>query len=375
MALEFTEFGKKLVLWNIFHRGATTNAGSEGTNVPVLTSDSTSGNQFVIQFYSGTRPTLSSLTSAEKNWSTASGGLGQSLTGFSGATKLYPNSTTLTPITTILATGSGSTLVEPTSKLTLDWTNNIATTSVAVVGNNLLFGAGTLAWFAIYAGFGLGDGNPKLAWTGTVGATGSGADIEVNQTSVPSNNYPVQITRLSFKFLQPTGVDLIFNKGIYLTALANILGCGTHRTGDGGVYYTALNAMSSGNTKYASNGTNRIEFYTGTRPATPNTAVSGGNTLIATVDTFAMTYANMTETTSTSEVSLAKTGTNYIGNAVATGNPTWCRVYSNNLNNGTTYAAFDCTAGLPGSGAAIIYQDAVTSGMGINVNSFKFKMA
>jgi hypothetical protein len=89
------------------------------------------------------------------------------------------------------------------------------------------------------------------------------------------------------------------------------------------------------------NGT--LKFYTGTRPATPLTAVPAGSTLLATnnLSTTAATVTNnvLTFNTIANDVS-----------ADATGTVTWCRVLDKDGN-----AVMDCDCGLSGSGADIIF--------------------
>lgn len=389
MALEFTEYGKNLVLRNMFGKGrynfnqsnssedvgansAPTLAGVAGNN-PGAAGKQTSGHLY-IQFYGGTRPDISTVSRA---WQASA---------YSGSTKLWPTSTTnaLAASTSFFNNVDSNTSTgQPTTAVTIDWDTNTVTTSAASIASNLLFNQGTVTWFAIYGSFGRGSrgatnildttiSNYFLVMTGTVGATGSGADIEINRTDIPSNSYPVQIKKLSFKFPQPTGVDLIFNKHIYATTMTNILGAGTSFNSTFGQYVNGLTTTGHANAKYVFGSTaNLVNLYTGTRPANPEAAVPGDATLIASVNVGELSYPNMTFVNTASETSLTKTG-NAFGTAVATGNPTWCRIMSSTSGG---YAALDCSAGLPGSGAAVIYQDAITSGMTVNLTSLKFSMA
>lgn len=383
MALEFTEYGKNLVLRNMFGIGGsyTYESGASitdaTTSVPSLggsnytTSDL--GQRFYIQFYGGTRPSISTI---ERPWQASA---------YAGSTKLWPsstsNATALNTGTILAATASSSTYTTPSGKLTIDWTNNLVTTSASSLASNLLFAQGTVTWFAVYGGFGVGTGTTSLSnyflvFTGNVDVTGSGADIEINRTDIPSAGYPVELKRLSFKFPQPTGVDLIFNKHIYTTALVNSLSAGTQYTTSAGTRYhyaNFLNTTAQANAKYvcSPSGSNIVKLYTGTRPANPEAAVPGDATLVGSIDVGALTYPNMTFVNTSSETSLSKTG-NFFGTAVASGSPTWCRIMSNTSGG---HASIDCSAGLPGSGAAVIYQDAITAGAGINLTSLKFSMA
>lgn len=370
MALEFTHFAKGLVLQKFF--GGSSSLGGRAD-------ESLQGN-LIIQFYSGTRPNLNNLTEAQMNWATSQGGLGQSLTGFSGATKLYPNSTTFT------ALNDGGMLVKTSSAaggVTADWTNNKVTSSAESLGSGLFFGAGNLSWFACYMGSGSGYNSGlgwKLAFTGSVGVTGSGADIEVNRVDIPDSTYPINVKRLSFKFPQPSNVDLIFNKGIYMTALLNIFGFGYGYSSTDSLVKTVYNGVINND---AVQSPNIIQLYSGNRPSSPNDAVPAGNTLIATVNTYLGmtnptqgTYSGwgLTSTTTTSEVSVSLTQ-NMVGTVLATGNPTWCRILSNSKNDATTYAAIDCSAGATGSGSAVIYNESPVAGQQINISSIKFSMA
>lgn len=380
MALEFTEYGKNLVLRNMFapQGGAyvfSSNTSAESAvSCPSLGGSNRSsgslGQNFYIQFYGGTRPNIASVS---RSWQASA---------YSNSTKLWPISTTTALELNsggILAGSAGSAShVSPSTKLTFDWTNNTVTTSAASLASNLSFTAGTVAWFAVYGGFGTGTissdvlSNYVLVFTGTVGLSGSGADIEVNRTDIPSTSHPVQITKLSFKFPQPSGVDLIFNKHIYTTALANCISAGTQFNSSSGHIVNFLSSAEQANAKYVYQANaNIVNLYTGTRPANPEAAVPGGATLIASINVGSLTYPEMTFVNTSSETSLTKTGT-FVGTAVATGNPTWCRIMSNTSGG---YASLDCSAGLPGSGSAVIYQDAITSGMPVSLTSLKFSMA
>lgn len=359
MALEFSYLGRNAILNNMF--GAWTRlGGSDGSSVRTLS----------IAFFSGTRPTIAQLTTNNKLvWQS-------SLTGIAGATRLYPTGTGTTSWQVHTINNTLFYTNPLTSALTIDWTNNSFTTTPSSIASSMLFNPGTLTWFAVYGANGANVNNNfndlNIWFTGTIGLTGSGADIEMNRVDIPSVGYPVELKRLSFKFPQPTGVDMIFHKDIYTTALCNIF------SGTYGISHANAKVVYNGgvNNGYAQS-SNVVQLYTGTRPATPNDAVPAGATLIASIPNVTALggdayYQAMTYVSTTSEISITRTG-NFIASAVATGSPTWCRILSNSLNNSTTYAAIDCTAGLPGSGAAVIYNDPITVvGQQVNITSLKF---
>lgn len=376
MALEFTHIGKKLILHNMFGVPATSLTQylqSNNQRFPSLCGSPALnlGDNFCIHFYAGTRPSILDLP---LDWQG---------TAYSNTTKMFPITTSFSSINDVLS-ASGSLATALSSKITIDWENN--TVSFPATGNlatNIFMNSGTVSWFAMYAGLSNGDTDGagwKLAWTGSVGLTGSGADIEFNRVDIPSSSYPININQISFNFSQATlasGEDVVFSKNIYTTSLANLIGAGVGLySSGGGVYYNVWNSMSSSisaNARYVNGGStaNKIDFYYGTRPNSPDEAIPGDNVLVGSVNTFQMNFVNMTETTTSSEVSLAKTG-NYTGTAVAVANPNWCRIMSATSSG---YAAIDCSAGLPGSNSVMVYNDPISEiGQSINVTSIKFAL-
>ena len=381
MSLEFTHVGRRLILHNMFGRNAFSLTTNNAAYQPILAGRAVNtagtnvqqGSDLCIHFYGGTRPDI---TTMPIDWQG---------TAYAGSTKLYPIGTSFSTIDGFLPKsafgeiGQSANDIFPTSKLTIDWTNNKVTTpTTGNIASNIFMDAGTITWYAIYAGLASPNSQTtsewKLAWTGSVGVTGSGADIEFSRVDIPSSSYPINFEKMSFSFPQSLGGDVTFSKNIFTTALANIIGAGhcTNGTATNGTQY--INFMSptaSANTRYVNGGStaNMIQFYNGTRPASPDEAVPAGNTLIGSVNIIQMIYSNMTQVNTAAEVSLASTGT-WLGSAVAVGNPNWCRIMSATSSG---YAAIDCTAGLPGSGAVVIYQDPITTiGQSINVTSVKF---
>lgn len=377
MALEFTEIGKQLILWNMFGNSASTATtygralSDTDISLPSLGGSAyeSVGDSLCIHFYAGTRPDIENMS---RDWQG---------TAYSGSTKLYPIGSSFGSVSGILAASSSNTFTNPKTKLTVDWTENSITNTSSPLISNAFFSSGTISWFAVYAGLGeQGKANGsgwKLAFTGSVGLAGSGEDIEMNRLDVPSSSYPINVNTLTFQFPQSVIQDVVFSKNIHTTALANIFGAGIHSWVNGGVSYQIFNLMKAAadaNTKYVWNGTNvnRIQLYSGTRPPTPDDAVPAGNVLVANIDTFAMAWSNMTQTTTSSEVSLAKSGT-WVGSSLAAENPNWARILV--TNSGTT-ASIDCSAGLATGNSVIKYQDPVTQvGQSINIISVKFAIA
>lgn len=322
-----------------------------------------------IHFYGGTRPDI---TTVSRDWQG---------TSYSGSTKLYPTTSSFSAVSNFLNTNRSN---QPTETLTVDWTNNTVVNKTTPIISNAFFNPGTVTWFAVYAGLGYqGKTNGtgwKLAFTGTVGLTGTGSDIEMNRVDIPSSSYPININNITFQFEQNLAQDLIFSKNIYTTALANIFGAGVSDAAGASMgllgyqFMHTFNLADNANAKYVWNGTNvnRIQLYSGTRPASPDEAVPNDNTLIANIDTFAMHWSNMTQVATSGEVSLSKTG-NWIGSALAAQNPNWARILV--TNSGTT-ASIDCSAGLTSSDSIIKYQDPVIAiGQSINLTSIKFAIS
>lgn len=358
MALEFTEEGKNTLLQCIFS-SETADVGPL-TNVAGLNNITAPPNGPTnIYFFGGTRPNIATVSRTVKT--------------YAGATRVYPQASDAI-ISTLMVADQAETNFQ------IDWLNNRITFNRSDSQSfvpQALFGAGNIDWFAWYGynSTNIALNSLPLFFTGTVGLFGSGADIELNRVAIPEANYPVEVKRVSFSYPQPTnlgaGVDVVFNKHIYTTAITNMFGA-RGDTANRALYLMKQSRVA--NTKYFSNGTNRIEFFSGTRPNTPEDAVPAGNVLVAAINTFAMhNLIFSTRTKTVSETSLALTG-NWSGTALQTQNPNWCRIYSNNLNNATTYVSADCYCGLPGSGRAIIYNDPVVSGAQINIKSVKFRI-
>lgn len=104
-----------------------------------------------------------------------------------------------------------------------------------------------------------------------------------------------------------------------------------------------------------------IELYTGTQPATPDTALSG-NTLLATLDIGATAFGAASAGTAT-----ANTVTS--GTAVATGTATFFRCYK---SDGTT-AVLDGSAGTSGTDM-VLNSAAITSGSTVSVTAWTVSM-
>ena len=104
-----------------------------------------------------------------------------------------------------------------------------------------------------------------------------------------------------------------------------------------------------------------VEFYTGSQPATPDTAVSS-QTLLGTCNLSATAFGAASSGTKTA---------NSIANAtaVATGTATWARVYK---SDGTT-AVIDGSVGTSGTDW-ILADVAITTGGTITVSSYTVSM-
>jgi hypothetical protein len=103
---------------------------------------------------------------------------------------------------------------------------------------------------------------------------------------------------------------------------------------------SALNVLNSG----------FLEIWSGSQPATPDVAPTGGNVLLATLDLGATAFSACSGGTKTANAITS-------ASAVATGTATWFRAYQ---SNGTT-AVIDGSAGISGTDMILATASIVTS--------------
>lgn len=132
-----------------------------------------------------------------------------------------------------------------------------------------------------------------------------------------------------------------------------------------GVYYTltgAITAQTSATLSSNYTGTTNASTTTGTRPGTPDVAVFGGNTVLASLPMSATPYANASAGTATANAITNAT-------AAATGTATWFRIAT---SGGA--GILDGSAGTASSDM-VLNSTAISSGATVAVSSATLSMA